>query len=266
MRLEELCKALCSGLAMSPVPIGYAIKTPFRTPDGDAIGMYLRRDPDDPSRVRFEDDGSTIATLEEEGVSFSSETRSDALIDLLKSYDAHYDEDSSIIFTEYVPETRAPANFAKFMALMLRVQDLRLLSQDRVREVFKDDVRTLIEKHFKDRVEIVEDENPNEVLKDYVADFVLKAPSGETLAVYAVSTEVKALESLLLWQELTRRSLPGVKSMAVFESAKPQRIKGRTLSRLMNSDVMLAAMDGDQWEIARKIAVTLAVPLNEYLN
>lgn len=266
MKLEELCKALCSGLAMSPVPIGYAIKTPFRSADGDAIGMYLRRDPDNPDRVRFEDDGSTIATLEEEGVSFSSETRSDALSDLLKSYDAHYDDESSIIFTEYVPEARAPANFAKFMALMLRVQDLRLLSQERVREVFKDDVRDLIETHFKDRIEIVEDENPNEVLKDYVADFVLRAPSGDTLAIYAVSTEVKALEALLLWQELTRRSLPRVKSMAVFETAKPQRIKSRTLSRLMNSDVMLAAMDGDQWEIARKISVTLDVPLNGYRN
>lgn len=266
MRLEELCRALCSGLDMRPVPIGYAIKTPFRSQDGDAIGMYLRREPDNPSQLRFEDDGGTLASLEEDGVSLSSDTRSDALADLLTQYGAHYDDESAVIYTDYFSEDRVPANFAKFMALLLRVQDLRMLSHERVREVFKDDVRALLEKHFVDRVEILEDHNPSEVLKDYVADFVLKAPSGGILAVYAASTEIKALEALLLWQELSRRSLSGIQSMAIFEGAKPQRIKNRTMSRLMNSEVMLGAMDGDQWEIARKMAQTLAVPLNGRLN
>lgn len=257
MRLEDLCQALCSGLSMRPVPIGFAIKTPFRGPDGDAIGLYIRRDKSNPTRVRFEDDGGTIAALEEDGVSLSTESRYEALADLLEQYDAHYDEAEAIIYTDYVSEDRAAANFAKFMALMLRVQDLRLLSRERTREVFREDVRQLVEGHFRGRVEILEDENPNEVLKDYVADFILKAPSGETLAVYAAASEIKALEALLLWQEVSRRSLSHVRSMAILEDAKPQRIYKRTLSRLMNSDVLLAAMDGDRWEIARKMAQTL---------
>lgn len=266
MRLEELCRALCSGLDMRPVPIGFAIKTPFKTADGDALGIYLRREKDNPSHLRFEDDGATVAGLEEDGVSLSSETRAEAFMDLLASYDAYYDDESAVIFTDYFTEDRAPANFAKFIALMLRVQDLRMLSQERVREYFKDDVRALLEKHFRDRVEIIEDENPSEVLKDYVADFVLRSPDGETLAVYAASTEIKALEALLLWQELSRRSILGIRSMAIFEGAKPQRIRTRTVSRLMNSDVMLGAMDGDEWELARKVAQTLAVPLESRLN
>lgn len=266
MRLEELCRALCAGLDMRPVPIGFAIKTPFKTADGDALSIYLRRESESPSHVRFEDDGATVAGLEEDGVSLASETRAEAFTELLASYDAHYDDESAIIYTDFFPEDRAPANFAKFIALMLRVQDLRMLSQERVREVFKDDVRVLLERHFGDRVEIVEDENPSEVLKDYVADFVLRSPGGETLAVYAASTEIKALEALLLWQELSRRSILGIRSMAIFESPKPQRIRTRTMSRLMNSDVMLGAMDGDEWELARKVALTLAVPLESRLN
>lgn len=259
MKLKELCEALCNGLAMREVKIGYAIKTPFKLPDGDSIGLYVRRDEQNPRMLRLEDDGGTIAALEEDGVSFSSEARSEALADLLRQYDAHYDDAASTIFTEYVDESRLPANFVKFMALMLRLQDLRMLAQDRVREVFKDDVRRLVEKYFEGRVEILEDENPNEVLKDYVADFVLKTESGDTLALFAASSETKALESLLLWQELRSRKLARVQSMALFEGPKPQRIKSRTMSRLMNSEVVLGTLEGDRWELAQKIGKIINV-------
>lgn len=266
MRVDDLCRALCGGLDMKAVPIGFAIKTPFTTADGDALGVYLRRDKDNPALLRFEDDGTTIAGLEEEGVSLSSDTRSDVFADLLASYDAHYDDESATIYTDYFLEDRVPANFAKFIALLLRVQDLRMLSRERVREVFKDDVRVLLDKHFGGRIDIAEDENPSEVLKDYVADFVLKSPNGETLAIFAASTEIKALEALLLWQELNRRSIPRIRSMAIFEGAKPQRIRTRTMSRVMNSDVLMGAMDGDEWELARKMALTLDLPLEGHSN
>ncbi len=259
MKLNELCEALCSSLALREVKIGYAVKTPFRLPDGDAIGLYIRRDETNPRLLRLEDDGGTIAALEEDGVSFATESRSDALADLLEQYDAHYDDVASVIYTDYVDESRVPANFVKFMALMLRLQDLRMLAQERVREAFKDDVRELVEEYFEGRVDILEDANPNEVLKDYVADFVLKSKAGETLALFAASSETKALESLLLWQELRSRKLERVRSMALFEGPKPQRIKSRTMSRLMNSEVVLGTLEGDRWELAQKIGKTINV-------
>jgi hypothetical protein len=267
MKLNDLCRALCSGLALREVPVGYAVKTPFKQTDGDYIGLYIRRDEANPSIMRLEDDGGTIASLEEDGVSFGLESRAEALAALLKQYDAYLDESESVIHTDYVDETRLPANFVKFMALLLRLQDLRLLTQDRIREAFKDDVRALVVRYFKDKVEILEDENPNEVLRDYVADFVLRAHTGETLALFAASSETKALESLLLWQELTRRNLKGVKSMALFEGPKPQRIKTRTMSRLMNSEVMLGTLEGDPWELVQKMGKSLNVqPLEIGLN
>jgi hypothetical protein len=78
MKLNDLCSALCSGLALREVKIGYAIKTPFKLPDGDSIALYIRRDLENPRMLRFEDDGGTIAALEEDGVSLESEARSDA--------------------------------------------------------------------------------------------------------------------------------------------------------------------------------------------
>ena len=266
MKLQDICSALCSGLAMRQVPIGYAIRTPFLNPDGDSIGVYLRRETGNPGLLRLEDDGGTIASLEEDGVSFASEARSDALNSLLQQYDAQLDETALVIHTEYLPENRIPANFAKFMALLLRLQDLRLLSQDRVRELFKDDVRTMLTKHFGGQIEILEDEKPNHLLPDYVADFVLRSPTGETLALFAASSETKALEALLLWQELSRRRLSNVHSMAIFEGAKPQNIKSRTMSRLMNSEVLLGTLDGDPWELARKMAQNLDMTLHNSVN
>jgi Domain of unknown function DUF1828 len=266
MKLQELCSALCSGLAMRPVPIGYAVKTPFKTPDGDSIGVYFRRELGNSTLMRLEDDGGTIASLEEDGVSFASETRSDALNSLLQQYDAHLDETSLVIHTDYIPEHRIPANFAKFMSLMLRLQDLRMLSQDSVREVFKDDVRAMLHKHFRGKIEILENEKPSHLLPDYVADFVLKSPSGDTLALFAASSETKALEALLLWQELARRQMPKVRSMAIFEGPKPQKIKTRTMSRLINSEVVLGSLDGDAWELARKMALNLDITLNNSIN
>jgi Domain of unknown function DUF1828 len=266
MKLQEICRALCAGLAMREVPIGYAIRTPFQKLDGDAIGVYLRREIGSPGLLRLEDDGGTIASLEEDGVSFASETRSDALNVLLHQYNAQFDENTMIIHTDYLPESRIPANFAKFMALLIRLQDLRLLSQDRVRELFKDDVRLMLSKHFGGQIEILEDEKPNHLLPDYVADFVLRSPSGETLALFAASSETKALEALLLWQELARRRLTNVHSMAIFEGAKPQKIKSRTMSRLMNSEVLLGTLEGDPWELARKMAQNLDIKLNNSIN
>lgn len=266
MKVEELCKALCSGLALRPVPIGFAVKTPFEAPDGDAIGFYLRRSADTPSHLRFEDDGGTIASLEEDGVSLETESRFEAFKMLLEQYHAHYDEMTYSIYTDYIPEKRIPANFAKFTALLLRLHDLRLYTKDRVEKVFKDDVRVLINEYFENKVEIFEDVTPSEILTDYVADFVLRARTGETLAVYAASTEIKALEALLLWQELGRRDVKSVKSMALFDRASPPFIRKRTLSRLINSEVLLGTMDGTQWEVARKMANSLKVELPQLPN
>ena len=124
MKLKELCDAFCGNLALREVPIGYAIKTPFMGEDGDYLSLYLRRQPNTPGLVRFEDDGGTIASLEADGASLSSETRFAALANLLDQYGAQYNEADVLLHTEYFEEERAPAHFIKFMSLLVRLQDL----------------------------------------------------------------------------------------------------------------------------------------------
>lgn len=251
--LKDICGTFCDGLAMREVPIGFAIRTPFKSGDGDAVALYLRKDTSMPGRFRLEDDGGTVSALQEEGFSLESEPRFVEFQTLLAEHGCIFDEGEYIIHTEYMDEARLPAYFLKFMSLMLRVSDLRMLSRERVRDSFKADLQAFVEEVFQGTSARVErDAAPLPTLSDYVADVVVHAP-GARLAIYAGTTEVKALEALVLWQEMARQGLGGIVPVVILESAKPPQIKARTMSRIINSDVALASMDGSRWDVTQKL-------------
>lgn len=147
--LKDICGTFCDGLAMREVPIGYAIRTPFKGGDGDAVALYLRRDPAMPNRYRLEDDGGTVSALQEEGFSLESEPRLAEFQNLLREHGCLFDEGEYVIHTEYMDEAQLPAYFLKFMSLMLRVSDLRMMSRERVRDSFKADLQAFVEETFK---------------------------------------------------------------------------------------------------------------------
>lgn len=39
---DEICHALCDGFAVSNVPIGFAVKSPFKWYSGDNLTFYVR--------------------------------------------------------------------------------------------------------------------------------------------------------------------------------------------------------------------------------
>ena len=250
--LKDICGTFCDGLGLREVPIGYAIQTPLRSPDGDAIAMYVRRSKDMPGLVRLEDDGGTIAALQEEGFGLDSEQRHEEFQAMLTEHGALFDEAEYVIHTEYMSEERVAAAFLKFMSLLLRVSDLRLLSRERVRDTFKADVQAFVEETFNSLAKVERDVPPGSALSDYVPDVVVRGPSA-TLAIYAGTSEVKALEAFVLWQELLRQGVTDIQPMVVFETAKPGQVKARTMSRLMNSDVALASMEGSRWDVSQKL-------------
>ncbi|WP_339630378.1 DUF1828 domain-containing protein [uncultured Sneathiella sp.] len=259
MKLKALCEAFCTGIAVTEVPIGYAIRTPFIGNDGDALGLYVRRFGSETSLYRVEDDGQTIVSLEENGVDLDNEVRFEELTRLLREYECQFDEAEFLLHTEYVEEERIPALFLKFIGLLLRVQDLVLLAQSKVRNTFLADLKEMVEVNFSDRAEVEFSAQVDINLKDYFADIVIHAPNGKALAIYAATSEVKALESLLIAAKIKEERLSKIKSMLVLETGKPQQIKARTLSRVMNSEVQLAAMDGTVQEITQKMAESVSL-------
>jgi hypothetical protein len=257
MKAEAFCEAFCDRIAVREVPIGFALKTPFRRSDGDAIGIYLRRDEANPSLYRLEDDGETIGFLEANGVDLDTEQRASALADLLKEYDAFMDENELVLHTAYLHESDLPAAAVRFTALMLRVFDLLLLSSNRVRSTFRDDLLKMVEIQFGANAAIELNAPLQPSMKDYLVDILVRSKDVRALATFAGTSEVRALEALLFWKEYREQQVQNVRSMLVLETAKPRDVREKTLSRIMNSGVLLASMDGEEIAIRRKMADSL---------
>ncbi len=258
MNAEEICNAFCRPIALHSVPIGYALRTPFRRSDGDPIAVYIRRDETAPEEIfRLEDDGQTIGFLETSGVDLDTDSRFEALADMLRDHDAYYDQDEVLIHTSYMPSTEIPDACVRFSALMLRIHDLLLLSPGRVRRTFREDLIRIVERQFGSSA--VQLNRPlNADMKDYVIDIIVKSPDGRGLAIYAATSESKALEALLFSRECRDQHVTNVRPMLILESARPRDIRTRTLSRVINSNIILASMDGEEIAIRRKLVESLA--------
>jgi hypothetical protein len=250
MNAADFCSAFCANLDVREVPIGYAIKTPFRRPDGDAIAIYCRRADD--GTYRLEDDGQSVGFLEMSGVDLDSETRWEVFVELLGEYDARFDEKEYVIHSGNFNEQNVPSAAVKFSALLLRVFDMMLLSSSRVRNTFKDDLIALVKRQFGE--DIIEINAPySEEMKDYTVDIILRSNDGRALAIFAGTSELKALEALLFWREYRELDIRTVRAMLVLETSKPRELKERTLSRVFNSGLLVASMDGEEAQIRRKM-------------
>jgi hypothetical protein len=258
MNADDICSAFCQPISLRPIPIGYVLRTPFRRADGDPVAVYIRRDETSlQEQYRLEDDGQTIGFLETSGVDLDAATRMEALADMLRECNAYYNQDEVVIHTDYMSEAEIPMASVLFTALMVRLHDLLLLSINRVRSTFRDDLIEMVKRQFGEGA--VEVNKPlAESMKDYVIDIVVRAADQRALAIFAATSEIKALEALLFQLECKQRRIDTVRSMLVLESAKPRDIRTRTLSRVMNSDLTLASMDGEEIAIRRKMQDSLA--------
>ena len=134
----DLCKAFCDQLTIRDVPAGLAVSTAFAFTNGEPIGFYVVG-PDTRGRYRLEDDGTTIPMIEAAGVDLETQTRQDAVAALLEEYGALYESDSGEIKTPPIDEADIPSTGLKFVALLLRLQDLVLLTSERAVSTFRED-------------------------------------------------------------------------------------------------------------------------------
>jgi hypothetical protein len=244
---DELCKAFCGSLTVRDVPVGLAVGTGFRQANGDAIGFYVVFDVGNRQRARIEDDGQTVAALTMAGVDVSAGPRAAVFSEMLSEARALWDAEESVIRTDYMPIERLPQAALAFVALLVRVQDLSMLSRERVEETFKDDVLAAARERFSGRAEIRVDVPPAANLAHFPADFVVIPPTGVPLAVFVGTSEPKALEAYILWMQVQLLGVEVSKVMLVLDTAKPQRIKERTLARVMTS-FNLAVFPGQEDE------------------
>lgn len=256
MNREQICRAFCEDVEVHTVPMGFAVRTPFTRPDGDNIAIYIRKMPHT-GEVRIEDDGTTIAFLESHGVDLETESRREIFSRLLQDFAADFDEEEVVIHSPYIKTQDIGSRALKFMELMLHIYDIHFTNAKQVARTFKEDLGNLVQNTFVGGHKIEIDAAIDEEMQDYVADYIVRSPNGGALAIYAGNTDVKALEALLFWRELSERRIENCKAMIVLEQPKPPAIKNRTLSRVHNSGLILGSFQNDRAALADKMRLTL---------
>lgn len=265
MNKQLLCEAFCGELEVREVPAGLAVKTAFRASDGDAIGFYITRHPTDPTLARIEDSGLLVSMLEAHGADLDRGARSEALGHLLSEYEATYDDDAGELQSRYVQDPDLPAAAMRFIALLLRVRDLELLSPDNVASTFRQDAERTLRNFFSGKAHLQFHVPAAENLSDFVPDALITSPGvRKNLALYFATSEQRVDEAVMLWMESEwhQRNLDVA---ILLETEKPPKIGGRSLRRAMNR-VHIATYRGDEDGSMRRIATYAGIESSQWMQ
>ncbi len=194
---EELCAAFCHDLEVTDIPAGLAVGTAFQKSDGDHIEFYVIG-PDDAGLYRVQDDGATVPYLEACGADLGIEARADAFNEILSEYGVTYDDATREITSDPIPRDQVPKVGLKLVAALLRLQDLVLMTRDRVENTWIQEAKRDLEQAANGRATVEYDVAVTAELSDYPADAVIKAKNRSPVAVFFGTSDSKVYEALLL--------------------------------------------------------------------
>lgn len=231
---EEICRAFCHEITVREVPAGFAVGTAFRRRDGDSISFYVIRDQARPGVSHLEDDGETIPYLEACGVDFDTQTRQRAFQDLLAEYDAEFDEADSLIRTQAMTERELPSAALRFVALLLRLSDFLLLTQEHVESTFHEDAKRRIKDVVGDRAVIEEERPVHPRLHEVVPDMVLRAGERDAVAVFLAQSAQRVNDAIFLQMAALYEAKQPVSVIALLEkeSSVSRDLRQRAANRL----------------------------------
>lgn len=224
---EILCQAFCAALDIRPVPCGHAVQTPYVNGDGDPLLLYYVRGATG-GKWRIEDDGMQVPYLEASGVDLRGQSRGEAMDYLLREYGAYFDPDARMIYTSFMSEQNLGAASIKFVALLLRLQDLALLSPHVVRNTFREDVMAAIREVFGGTATIKEFAPVSDDLAAYHADCVISDRDVPPLAIYLGVSEERALQALVLKMELEKYRQRSNRVVLILEKSKENPLRKST--------------------------------------
>ncbi|MER8851417.1 DUF1828 domain-containing protein [Mesorhizobium australicum] len=195
---DQLCRAFCENVQVTAFSGGMAVGTPYQNfISGDPIGIYALGPK--AGVYRLVDNALTIAFLEAEGATMDVASRREALSQILEQHGAAYDEEMGEIFREGIAEADLPTAILEFSALLLRLNDLILLTVERVRNAFEDDVRAAIREEMDKReIRYVEGKPVSEELKDITPDMVFYPVNRDPVALFIATNEAKIWQAMLL--------------------------------------------------------------------
>lgn len=231
---QELRRAFCDEITVREVPAGLAVSTAFRRADGDAITFYVVRNRQMPGFAHLEDDGENIPSLEAAGVDFETQTRVKAFADLLSEHGAEFDEDESVIRTGDMPEGELPRIAISFVALLLRLPDFLLLTEEHVQSAFREDAIKRIRHAIGSRAVISEDAPVSPHLAEVTPDLVLTAEGRPPVAVFLAQTAQKVNDAIFLHMAAEYESHEPISVVALLEveGSATKSLRQRAANRL----------------------------------
>lgn len=195
---EKICRAFCQNVQVTAFKGGLAIGTPYQNfLSGDQIGIYVIGPK--AGAYRLVDNALTVAFAEAEGVSMDVTSRREALSEILAQHGASYDEEMGEVFIDGVSEADLPKAVLEFSALLLRLNDLILLTIERVKNAFDDDVRRAIRDEMDKRhISYVEGQPVSEDLSGFTPDMVFYPENRDPVALFIATNDAKLWQAMLL--------------------------------------------------------------------
>ncbi len=194
---DDLCKAFCDQIRVREVPAGLAVATDFDSPFGDPIGFYILG-PDKSGKYRIQDDGQTLFKLELSGADIELPSRAEVFSELLQQYGYLYDDNEQTLESPALDVGAVAASALRFVAFLLRLQDLLFMVQERAANTFKEEVSRKLRDAIGGRAEVFDNEVVNEKLRDYPADMVFKKAGRVPVALFFGTSDQHLLEAILM--------------------------------------------------------------------
>ncbi len=248
---DMLCKAFCDQLAIRAVPAGWAVSTAFTLSSGEPLGFYIVG-PDPSGRFRLEDDGTTLPMMEAAGVDLDTATRNDAVATLYSEYSAIYNPETGELSTPPMSADLVPQRALQFVALLLRLQDLLLLTPERLASTFKEDAIKALSTLLGGKATIHENQSPAPGV-EFPADLLIEAPSRTPVAVFLAMSEQRVLEAVVAQMAVTYEAQADCSVIALLEkdSSVTRKMRQRASNRLRAMPIY----EGDEQAALQRIAL-----------
>lgn len=245
---EELCKEFCNQIVIREVPAGLAVGTDFAGLAGDPIGFYVVG-PDASGAFRVEDSGSTVPILEACGADVGLESRATIFRELLDEYGVEYDEDRGELKSPALLKDQIPKAALRFVAFLLRLQDITFLTKERAENTFKQEVIRDVTREIGTRATIAVDEPLTQTLADFRADIIIRSVSRAPVAVFLVREAARMYEAMLVSVEAELKAKLECHIIALMETN--HSVSQAVLAKAMHRVIPLQYRGEEKGSIAR---------------